>query len=140
MLSLGMYRDWRMSWYASNVVGGGVWQFVYDTDGSAFLERDLVGLCVRMATGRSGFDTVTPTGSQPCNGPQCKTCPFHHPANSFTSSCTNITTHADCKFMNLIYQLQCTECNAFYIGETCHSLSDCVNGHQFTTTVSNPDM
>ena len=49
-------------------------------------------------------------------------------------------THADCKFMNLIYQLQCTECNAFYIGEACGSLSDRMNGHRFTTTVSNPDL
>ena len=67
-----------------------------------------------------------------------------HPANSFTSSRTNvthpITTHADCKSMNLIYQLQCTECNAFYIGETSRCLSDRMNGHWFTTTVSNPDL
>ena len=34
----------------------------------------------------------------------------------------------------------CTECNAFYIGETCHSLYDHMNGHWFTTTVSNPDL
>ena len=44
-------------------------------------------------------------------------CPIHNPANSFTSSCTNltypITIHADCKSMNLINHLQCTECNAF---------------------------
>ena len=33
-----------------------------------------------------------------------------------------------------------TECNAFYIGETRRSLSDRMNGHQFTTTVSNPDL
>ena len=88
--------------------------------------------------------TATPTGSLPCNRPRCKTCPLHHPANSFTSSRTNvtypITTHADSKTMNLIYQLQCTECNAFYIGETRHSLSDCMNGHRFTTMVSNPDL
>ena len=51
-----------------------------------------------------------------------------------------ITTHADCKSMNLIYQLQCTECNAFYIGETRRSLSDRMNEHRFTTTVSNPDL
>ena len=42
--------------------------------------------------------------------------------------------------MNLIYLLQCTECNAFYIGETHHSLSDRMNGHQFTTMVSSPDL
>ena len=52
----------------------------------------------------------------------------------------HITTHADCKSMNLIYQLECTECNAFYIGETPCSLSDHMNGHRFTTTVSNPDL
>ena len=28
--------------------------------------------------------------------------------------------------MNLINRLQCIECNAFYIGETCRSLSDCI--------------
>ena len=85
-----------------------------------------------------------PTGSQSCNRSQCKTGPIHHPANSFTSSCTNlnypITTLGDCKSMNLIYQLQFTVCNAFYIGESCHSLSDRMNGYHFTTTVSNPDL
>ena len=50
------------------------------------------------------------------------------------------TTHADCKSMNLIYQLKCSECNAFYIGETRNSLSNRMNGHRFTTTVSNPDL
>ena len=88
--------------------------------------------------------SATPTGSQPCNRPRCKTCPIHHPANSFTSSCTNvtypITTHAKCKVMNLIYQLQCTECNAFYIEETHRSLSDRMNRHWFTNTVLNPDL
>ena len=42
--------------------------------------------------------------------------------------------------MNLIYQLECTECNAFYIGETRRSLSDRMNEHQFTTMVSNLDL
>ena len=85
-----------------------------------------------------------PTGSRPCNQPRCKTCSIHHPVNSFTSSHTNvaypITTHADCKSINLIYHLKCTECNAFYIGDTHRSLSDCMNGHWFTTAVSNPDL
>ena len=35
---------------------------------------------------------------------------------------------------------KCTECNAFYILETHRSLSDCMNGHRFTTMVSNPDL
>ena len=42
--------------------------------------------------------------------------------------------------MDLIYKLQCTECNAFYTGEAHHSLSDHMNGHWFTTTVSSPDL
>ena len=139
-------------------------------------------------TSVSSYNPATPTGSQSCNRPHCNTCPIYHPANFFTSFCTNvtypITTHVDYKSMNLIfffyygttarsralasifflhsslsfatclhaenpsksgtsmnliYQLQCTECNAFYIGETCHSLSDHMNGLWFTTMVSNPD-
>ena len=31
---------------AANVIRGGVWQFVYDTNRPAFLERDLVGFGV----------------------------------------------------------------------------------------------
>ena len=87
---------------------------------------------------------VASTGSRPCNRPRCKTCPIHPPASSFTTSCTNltypITTHAECKSMNLIYQLQCNLCKSFYIGDTRHSLSDRMNGHRFTTTVLNSDL
>ena len=75
----------------------------------------------------------------PVRNPATDNCPIHPP---ITNSCTiltyPITTHADCKSMNLIYQLQCNVCNAFYKGETCCSLSDRMNGHCFTTTVSNP--
>ena len=41
---------------------------------------------------------------------------------------------------NLIYQLQCKVCSAFYIGETRRSLSDHMNGHRFTIIVTNPDL
>ena len=108
-----MCRDWRTSWYA-------------------------------VSNWRRMWSGATPTDSRPWNRLRCKTCPIHHPANSFTSSRTNvtypITTHANCKSINLIYQLQCTECNAFYIGETRRSLSDHMNGHWFTATVLNPDL
>ena len=33
---------------AENVVRSGIWQFVNDTNRLAFLERDLVGLCVNV--------------------------------------------------------------------------------------------
>ena len=36
---------------------------------------------------------------------------------------------------DVVWQLQCTECNAFYIGEIYHSLPDRMNGHRFPTTV-----
>ena len=62
----------------------------------------------------------------------------------FQIGCTNlpypITTLADYKFMNLIYQLQCKECSALYIGEIHRSHSNHMNGHCFITTVSNPDL
>ena len=79
---------------------------------------------------------ATPTGVRPW----CKTCPVHPPASSCTNLTYPITTHADFKSMNLIYQLQCNACEAFYIGETRRSLSDCMNGHRFTTTVPNSNL
>jgi hypothetical protein len=46
-----------------------------------------------------------------------KTCPIHILTLLLTSPNTNLTyantTFADCRFSNLLYQLQCTICNAF---------------------------
>ena len=60
---------------------------------------------------------------------------------SVASSCPRETgrraTLADCKSSNLIYQLQCKKCEAFYIGETGQILSKCVNGHRSICTVAN---
>ena len=87
--------------------------------------------------------SLRPTELLPVQAPDLEIDTDVRPA-PFTSSHTNvtfpITTHADCKSMNLIYQLQCTECNAFHTGETRHSLSDHTNGHWFTTTISNQDL
>ena len=86
------------------------------------------------------YNPANPTNSRPCNRPWCKTCSIHPPASSCANLTYPITTHADCKSMNLIYQLQCNVCNAFYIGETRRYLSDRMNGQCFTTTVSNLDL
>ena len=48
MLIPGNWRDFKTSWYAlvADMVRGGMREFVDDTDGPAFLERELVGLGV----------------------------------------------------------------------------------------------
>ena len=46
-----------------------------------------------------------------------------------------ITTLADCKFSNLVYQVQCAKCDAFYIGEMGQILSKLINGYQFTCVI-----
>ena len=73
-----------------------------------------------------------------------KTCPIHIPTQSFTSPNTGltypITTLADCKSSNLVYQLQCKKCKAFYIGETGQMLFKRVNGHRSPCTVVNSDL
>ena len=78
---------------------------------------------------------ATPTCSWTCNRPLCKICLIYHPTNYFTSSYIKhsypIITHGDSKSSYLIYQLQYIECDEFYIGEACSSLSDCINGHSF---------
>ena len=58
------------------------------------------------------------------------------PLTSVTRPVTNTTFPiqilATCSSSNLIYLLTCTQCNAFYIGETRNSLSTWMNIHQFS--------
>jgi len=64
---------------------------------------------------------TTANGSLPCKRACCKTCPIHIPTKSFTSPNTGltypITTLADCKSSNLIYQLQCKKVKLFTLGK-----------------------
>ena len=51
MLIPGNWQDFKTSlirhfMLATNVVGGGIWEFMNNADGPAFLERELVGLGV----------------------------------------------------------------------------------------------
>ena len=66
------------------------------------------------------------------------------PTQSYTSTNTNmtypITTLVDCKSFNLVYQLRCKKCNAFYIGEMGHMFSKHVNGHRSTCMIMNSDL
>ena len=82
--------------------------------------------------------------TSPCNHTSCKKFPIHIPIQSFTSPNTNlnypITTLADCKFSNLVYQLQCKKCNDFSIGKTGQMISKWINGHRSTCTVMGSDL
>ena len=51
-----------------------------------------------------------------------------------------ITTLADCKSSDLVYQLLCTKCNAFYIRKTDLMLLKYVNGHRFTCMIMNSNL
>ena len=53
----------------------------------------------------------------------------------------SINTLADYKvYTNLMKQLQCIKCNAFYIGEMGQMFSKCINGHRSTYVIVNSDL
>jgi hypothetical protein len=78
-----------------------------------------------------------PAGSYPCNSNHCKTCKTNPPSTDFTSSTTKrkykIEQHHTCNSENLIYQLQCKNCPAQYIGLTTETLRKRMNGHRHDT-------
>ena len=65
-------------------------------------------------------------------------CPIHIPTQSFNSPNTNltysITTLANYKSSNLVYQFQQKKCKVFSIGEMGQMLWKHVNGHRFPST------
>ena len=79
---------------------------------------------------------ATPTGSRPC----CKTCPIHPPASSFYPP--HLPHNYPCRLK--VYEpylpapMQCMQCFLHYRHP--RSLSDRINRHHFTTTVSDPDL
>ena len=102
-------------------------------------------VCMQFQTaGECGRGGISPLAPDHAVDPGARSAPFTIPLTlspaPVTTTLTPITTQLDCKSMNLNYHLQCIECNAFYTGETCRSLFDHMNGHHFTTTVSNPDL
>ncbi|XP_054290772.1 uncharacterized protein LOC129005789 [Macrosteles quadrilineatus] len=75
-----------------------------------------------------------PNGSFPCNTSRCKTCAINPPTTSFSSNATNevfkIQGHNTCSTSNVIYQLQCKNCPAQYIGLTKNQFRTRMNGHR----------
>ena len=70
-------------------------------------------------TGLCPLFPAGPTSSQTFNTPHRRTCPMHHPLNSFTSSCNNFsypnTILNGGKPSKIIHNLQCTDCDAFIL-------------------------
>ena len=64
---------------------------------------------------------------KPSHGPCCKTCPVHNPFNWFTRLLYQplLSYHHPCLLQILQPNLD-TECDDFYIGEMCCSLSNCI--------------
>ena len=78
--------------------------------------------------------TSSKPGTYPCHRTRCKTCPLVDDTPTITTPNTpnsySITTSATCTSSNLIYNLKCQNCEAFYIGETTTPLSTRMNGHR----------
>lgn len=77
---------------------------------------------------------TTPSGTHTCNRPRCKTCRLVDSSCSLISPNTpnsyKISTSANCTTSNLIYNLKCQKCEAFYVGETMTPFSIRMSGHR----------
>ena len=65
-------------------------------------------------------------GTFRCSRKRCLTCPFVVSRTTVTGpkSTLNITEHFNCTTPNIIYCIQCSNCNKLYIGETGRRLGD----------------
>ena len=74
--------------------------------------------------------------TRPCNSILCKTCAIIDPVSTIRRADISHTTHGTytCNSTGLVYLIRCQkDCeNAWYVGETCQTLRQRMNGHRST--------
>ena len=81
-----------------------------------------------------------PSNTEPstfrCSRKRCLTCPFVVSRTTVKGpkSTLNITEHFNCTTPNIIYCIQCSNCNKLYIGEIGRRLDDCIRSEITFTT------
>jgi hypothetical protein len=71
--------------------------------------------------------------SDKCGKPRCKTCQHIKITETITDPNGNLIRLHDqlnCQSKNVIYVIECLNCNIRYVGETCQKLKDRVNQHR----------
>ena len=80
------------------------------------------------------FENETEEYSEPCNSPYCFACEYVVECDSVYSNTTDtafkLCHSLDCNSINLIYLIQCKECDMQYIGQTRNSLRSRINNHK----------
>ncbi|KAF6198701.1 hypothetical protein GE061_008453 [Apolygus lucorum] len=74
-------------------------------------------------------------GLNPCGNQRCKLCPLVVSSPDFTSPNTPFTYRtrgrpAICQTTKVVYRLECTRCESFYIGKTSTQLNQRINNHR----------
>jgi len=79
---------------------------------------------------------IPTSGCEPCKKPRCGTCKIMDKSKNFQSSTTNktypIKGSINCNTSNIIYQLNCSQCEKQYIGQTSNPLRIRMTGHRFS--------
>ena len=112
-------------------------EYIDSTCRTAFLNTHKLGYSKRKLR-KIKTDTLhelnhrDPTGSTPCRSHTCHTCKYILPGNIVTINHTphNIRTKLDCSSTHLIYTIQCSKCNLFYIGQTTQTLRQRFSAHR----------
>ena len=80
------------------------------------------------------IENETDQYSEPCNSPYCFACEYVVECDSVYSNTTDcafkLCQSLDCNSINLIYLIQCKECDMQYIGQTRNSLRSRINNHK----------
>ena len=78
----------------------------------------------KLSVNRPHTTPVTP-GTQSCNHPRCKICPFldHNTKVIGPKASFSIKKSFSCTSTNLVYVIRCTQCAMLYIGETKRTLA-----------------
>ena len=112
-------------------------EYINSTCRTAFLNTHKLGYSKRKLR-KIKTDTLhelnhrDPTGSTPCRSHTCHTCKYISPGNIVTINHTphNIRTKLDCSSTHVVYAIQCSKCNLFYIGQTTQKLRQRFAAHR----------
>lgn len=82
---------------------------------------------------RRKHNTGISDGCYRCNHPRCRACNFILQTTAFSSTHNKRTYqihgNINCRTTNVIYLIQCKNCNLQYIGQTSRALADRINDH-----------